>query len=49
MYVTAAVTLDIFVYVRLRCVANKLKRISKISTSPPPWKNFCGRLFLHVK
>jgi len=32
-----------FVYVHLHCIARNLKRISKISTLPPSWKNFCGR------
>ena len=40
LYVTVAVTLDIllFVYVHSRCIANKLKKISKMSTLPPPGK-----------
>ena len=44
LYASVAVTLNIFffVYVHLRCIANNLKKISKISTLPP-WKNFCGR------
>ena len=29
-----------FVYVNLRCIVRNLKRISKISTLLPPWKNF---------
>jgi len=28
------------VYVHLRCIANKLKRISKMSTLPPPLEKF---------
>ena len=40
LYVTVAVTLDIllYVYVHSRCIANKLKKISKMSTLPPPGK-----------
>ena len=30
-------------YVHLRFIANKLKKISKCRLCPPPWKNFCGR------
>jgi len=30
----------------MRCIINNLKRISKLSTLPPPWKNFCGRPWL---
>ena len=33
-----------FVDVHLYYIVSNLKRISKISTSPP-WKIFCGRLF----
>jgi len=42
LYATVAVTLDIFffVYVHLRCIANNLRKISKMSTLPPP-----GRIF----
>jgi len=41
LYATVAVTLDIFflVYVNLRCIAKKQKKISKMSTLPPPEKN----------
>jgi len=35
-----------FVNVRLHCIVSNLKRISKISTLPP-WKNFCGRPWMH--
>jgi len=40
LHATVAVTLDIFffVYVDLRCIANKQKKISKMSTFPPPGK-----------
>ena len=33
-----------FVNVHLHCIVSNLKRVSKMSTlPPPPWKNFCGR------
>jgi len=40
LYATVAVTLDIFffVYVNLRCIVNYQKKISKMSTLPPPGK-----------
>jgi len=40
MYVTVAVTLNIFffVYVHWRCIANNLKKTNKISTLFPPGK-----------
>jgi len=37
MYATAAVTLDIFLYTTI-CIAHSLKKISKMSTLPPPGK-----------
>ena len=46
LHATVAVTLDIFffVYVDLRCIANKQKKISKMSTFPPPGKIFADAL-----
>ena len=35
-------------YIYLRCIVNKLKKISKMSTLPP-WKNFCGRSCLVLR
>jgi len=32
-----------FVNVHLHCIVSNLKRMSKISTLPSSWKNFCGR------
>jgi len=40
LYVNVAVTLDIFVYIHLRCIANKLKKMSKILTLSPSGKMF---------
>jgi len=41
LYATVAVTLNIFffVYVHMRCIANNLKKINKMSTFPPPGRN----------
>ena len=45
LHATVAVTLNIFffVYAHLHCITNNLKKISEMSTLPPPWKNFYGR------
>jgi len=42
LYATVAVTFNIFffAYVHLRCITNNLKKISKMSTLPPPLKKF---------
>jgi len=31
------------VNVHLHCIVSNMERISKMSSLPTPWKNFCGR------
>jgi len=51
LYATVAVTLAVFffVYVNLRCIAKNQKKISKMSTLPPPLKKILRTPMLAAK